>query len=117
MTSTAIHHMHKRKRIHIHHEIYPHPEKWKNRLDMVVFGVALFSVLMTIPQVIAVWTTKNVSGVSPAYWMMVSFAAFCWLIYGLVHKENKIVVVNALSMVLDALVVIGVWMSVGHFML
>ncbi|MBI5227073.1 hypothetical protein HY988_00660 [Candidatus Micrarchaeota archaeon] len=117
MTSSAIHHLHKRKRIHQKHEKYPHPDKWKNRLDLIVFGIGLFAVFMTIPQVIEVWTNKNVAGVSPATWITYALASFCWMIYGVVHKEDKIVVVNALYVVLNLLVVAGVWVSIGHLAL
>ncbi len=117
MTSSAVHHLHKRKRIHKMHEPYPHPDKWKDRLDMIVFGVALFSVIMTIPQVISVWSDHNVSGIAPSSWVAYTIAAFFWMLYGFVHKENKIIAVNAINLFLNALVVVGVWMISGHFML
>jgi len=37
----AVHHLHKRKRIHEKHEVYPHPDKWKNRLDKIIYFIAI----------------------------------------------------------------------------
>ncbi len=104
----ALHHVHVRKRVHQDLEPYPHPDGWKNLLDRLVFGVALFSALMTIPQLMQVWLQGNSSGVSVLSWGAYTLASCFWVVYGLVHRERVIIIVYSLFAILNALVVVGV---------
>ncbi len=104
----ALHHVHVRKRVHERLEPYPHPDGWKNLLDRLVFGVALFSAIMTIPQLLQVWVQHDSSGVSVLSWGAYTVAACFWVVYGLVHREPVIIMVYSLFAVLNLLVVVGV---------
>jgi uncharacterized protein with PQ loop repeat len=106
----GIHHLHKRKRIHGQGEPYPHPDKWMSTLDSLVFVVALFSVLMTIPQVLEIWMSRSASGVSLISWTAYSISSVFWVIYGLVHREKMIIAVYALFALLNMAVVAGILM-------
>ncbi len=103
----AIHHVHLRKRVHQKLEPYPNPEPWKNLLDKLVFGVALFSALMTIPQILQIWGHSDSSGVSVLSWGAYTLASCFWVGYGLVHREPVIITVYSLFAVLNFLVVLG----------
>lgn len=102
----SIHHMHVRKRLHQNLEPYPHPDKWKNLLDNLVFAFAMFSALMTIPQLLEVWG-RSATGVSPLSWGAYTITSCFWVVYGLSHKEPMIITVNALFAVLNGLVFVG----------
>ncbi|HSB47592.1 MAG TPA: PQ-loop domain-containing transporter [Candidatus Bilamarchaeum sp.] len=104
----GIHHLHKRKRIHELNQPYPHPDKWMNRLDSLVFIVAFFSVLMTVPQAFQIWTTHSAAGVSLASWGAYSLSSMFWVIYGIAHREKMIVAVYALFALLNLSVVAGI---------
>jgi len=104
----GMHHLHKRKRVHELKEPYPHPDKWISTLDSLVFVIALFSVVMTIPQVLDIWVNKSAQNVSLVSWAAYLVAAMFWVVYGLVHREKVIIAVYILFAILDALVVLGI---------
>jgi uncharacterized protein with PQ loop repeat len=104
----GIHHLHRRKRMHALSEPYPHPDRWINLLDSLVFAVALFSVIMTVPQAYDIWTTQNAAGVSLVSWSAYTVAAVFWVIYGLVHREYVIVAIYSLFALLNLAVVWGI---------
>lgn len=108
MVQDGMHHFHIRKRIHQKHEPYPHPEKWKKFVDKAIYAVAIFGPLMTLPQVIKIWVEKNAAGVSAITWTAYLLVAVFWLIYGIMHKEKPIIVMNSLWIFLEIFVVAGI---------
>jgi uncharacterized protein with PQ loop repeat len=107
LMANPLHHIHKRKEAGSTLEPFPHPDKWKNALDRMVFMFAMFSAVMTIPQLFQVWVAGNSSGVSPLSWGAYTVTAMFWTLYGMVHREPMIISVNVLFTVLNALVFIG----------
>lgn len=106
MTS-GIHHFHRRKRIHVKHEPYPHPNKWKRFLDKAIYFIAVFGPVMTIPQVLRIWRGKNATGVSVVSWSAYLFVAAFWLLYGIVHKEKPIIFTNILWIIFEIMIISG----------
>ena len=104
----AIHHLHSRKRIHQNLEPYPHPEKFKNLIDKLVYFVALFVIIMTLPQLAEIWINKNANGVSVLSWSAYTLASLFWCFYGIVHKEKPIILTYAVAAVLYCFIVVGV---------
>jgi uncharacterized protein with PQ loop repeat len=102
------HHVSKRRRVHEKLEPYPHPDKWKNRIDRMVYAIALFGLLMTLPQMNSIWIEKNAAGVSAASWSAYGITAFFWLIYGTLHKEKPLILINAAWLFFDMLIVAGI---------
>lgn len=103
----GLHHFHRRKRIYQKHEPYPHPDKFKRFIDKSIYFVALFGIVMTLPQITKIWVEKNAAGVSAASWTAYTITAMFWLIYGVAHKEKPIIVTNSLWIVLEVLIVVG----------
>jgi uncharacterized protein with PQ loop repeat len=104
----AIHHLHSRKRIHENLEEYPHPDKLKNIMDRLIYFVALFSVVMTLPQLAEIWINKNAIGVSILSWSAYTIASSFWCFYGIVHKEKPIIYTYAVASVLYCFIVVGI---------
>ena len=101
------HHFHRRKRIYLHHEPYPHPNKWKRLMDNLIYFVGIVGPVMTIPQVTKIWIDKNSQGVSVVSWATYTILSVFWLIYGIMHKEKPIIFTSSQLFIFDALVVIG----------
>lgn len=97
MYNKAIHHkIHKRKRRHIHKQEYPHPNKNIRFLDNTCL---VFSVLMpatTIPQIWKIFKYQQVDGLSLGMWVLYTIGVIPFLIYGIVHKEKPLIVLNIL---------------------
>ncbi len=105
--SPGLHHFQKRKRIFEKLEPYPHPDKWKNLFDKLIYVFGIFGPIMTIPQVTQIWIEKNAAGVSLVTWVAYLIVAVFWVFYGLLHKEKAIVFIYLVWIVLDALIVLG----------
>lgn len=83
-------------------------ENQKHYIDKMIYPIALISPLMTIPQLIEIWTTRQVQGVSFITWLAYGVVNAFWIYYGIVHKEKPIIVADVLLFLLDASIVIGV---------
>ena len=103
----GLHHFHRRKRIYVNHEPYPHPDKWKRLVDNLIYVVGVIGPIMTVPQILKVWIDKNASGISIISWIAYSIMAMFWITYGIMHKEKPIIVTSGLLFITDLLVVVG----------
>jgi uncharacterized protein with PQ loop repeat len=106
--SKGLYHLHRRKRIHVKHEKYPHPHKWVRMLDHLVLSLAVIGPMFDIPQLYQIYAKKSAEGVSFFTWFLFAFFAIPWLIYGIVHKEKPIIISYALWILIDSAIVIGV---------
>ena len=102
-----IHHKHKRKRIHIGHEKYPHPNKLKNFVDKLIYVVGVFVPAMSLIQVHKIYAEKTADGISMIAYCGFFAANLVWLLYGFLHKEKPIVLMYILLAVFNFAVIIG----------
>lgn len=107
---SGLHHFLSRKFLYQKLEPYPHPEKYKRILDKIVYVAGIAGPVMTIPQVLIIWMEKNASGTSLITWISYTIITFFWLLYGLAHKEKPIIISNALWIVFEIVIVIGIYM-------
>ena len=70
--------------------------------------VAIVEPLMTLPQVLQIWTTKDAHNVSLIAWVLYIFASSVWLLYGLKIGNKALAVTGALWIAVDAAVVAGI---------
>lgn len=89
-------------------EAYPHPVAWKRWLDRAVYAAGILSPLMTIPQAMQVWETRDVTGLSLVTWGTYVVSSAVWTVYGIVHKERPIVLSNVLFFVLNGMITAGI---------
>ncbi len=102
---TGLHHFHKRKRIYLKHELYPHPNKWKRLLDTIIYPVALIGPILAIPQVLKIWSEKDASSIALITWVLLIIPAFLWVIYGFSHKEKPIILSSSAWILIYLLVI------------
>jgi uncharacterized protein with PQ loop repeat len=77
-------------------------------LERVLRGFSVLIMLMTVPQVVTVWTGPSVSGVSLWTWLSYLLSAVLWLFYGIRKRDKTIYVACIGWILLDAAIVIGV---------
>ena len=77
-------------------------------LEKVLRVVSLFTMVMTVPQVLTVWVAHNASGVSVLSWGTYLFSALLWLGYGIRKRDKTIYLACIGWIVLDAAVVLGI---------
>ena len=64
----------------------------------------------TSPQIIQVYTTKSASGVSLLTWILLTLFNMLWTLYGAAHKDKQLFFANALMVLFDLILIIGVLM-------
>ena len=77
-------------------------------LEKVLPALSVFTMLMTVPQVWAVWVQGSVAGVSLLSWGAYLLSAVLWFFYGLQKRDKTIYVACIGWLLLDAAVVVGV---------
>src|SRR5438270_11243412 len=78
------------------------------RLEKVLRGLSVFTMLMTVPQVLTIWIERNAGGVSLISWVSYLFGACLWFVYGLQKGDKTIYLACVGWVLLDLAVVIGV---------
>jgi len=77
-------------------------------LERILRALSVVTMLMTVPQVVIVWTGPSVEGVSMLSWLSYLVSACLWLVYGL-RKQDKTIYLACIGWILlDAAIVIGV---------
>jgi len=78
------------------------------RLRRVLGGMSIFTMLMTIPQVLTIWVDRQAAGVSLLTWSTYFVSAILWLWYG-IRKHDKNIYLPCIGWILlDAAVIVGV---------
>jgi uncharacterized protein with PQ loop repeat len=77
-------------------------------LEKVLRGLSVFTMLMTVPQVLTIWVGRDAGGVSLVSWLSYLLAACLWFVYGLQKRDKTIYLACVGWVVLDAAVVVGV---------
>ena len=106
--ASAIHHLHKRKRVHEKHEKYPHPNKWKNLLDKLIYVVAIVGPLSAIPQIVKLWVHKTAEGVAIIPWVAFLIGAVFMAIYGFMHKERPLIIMYISWIAVHITIIVGI---------
>ena len=79
-----------------------------NFLDKLTFTVGVIGPFTVLPQIYSIYSTHKVSGVSLATWLLILIVTFPWILYGVAHKDNSIIVSFTLWEVANLSVVVGV---------
>lgn len=104
----ALLHLHRRKRIHLYKEIYPHPHTYKRVLDRIVYIMAVIVPVMTIPQLYTIWSDRAAEDVSLATWITYVLHSITFLLYGFAHKEKPLVLMYSFQLIVNAFIVVGI---------
>jgi uncharacterized protein with PQ loop repeat len=90
----GLQHLHLRKRIHQKNEAYPSENKLKRFYDKLIFGLAILCPFLNLPQLLKILVEKSAEGVSAISWFSFSAISTMWFIYGFIHREKPIIIVN-----------------------
>lgn len=76
-------------------------------IDKSAYLMGAITIAVNVPQLIAVWTSPSVAGVSIISWIGFSLGSLFWLIYGLLHHEKPIIVINGGLIIIQGLIILG----------
>jgi uncharacterized protein with PQ loop repeat len=79
-------------------------------LEQALRILAVVTMVMTIPQVIAVWTQPNIGGFALVSWATYLVSSAAWLVYGIRKQDALICITNFGWIGLDAAIVAGLLM-------
>jgi uncharacterized protein with PQ loop repeat len=82
----------------------------RTTIDKLMAVTAIIHPLTAIPQVLIIYSTQNVSGVSLTTWLSFMIMGSIFLAYGIIHRLKPFIVTQILWFIVDVLVVLGVLM-------
>ncbi len=94
--------------------MHPHPampvHAWPSDAIMkrLLAGMSIFTLLMTVPQIYAIWASRQAAGVSLLSWAAYWMSAFVWFVYGIQKRDRNIYLPCVGWLLLDGAVVLGI---------
>jgi uncharacterized protein with PQ loop repeat len=77
-------------------------------LRRLLGGMSIFTMLMTIPQVLTIWVGQQAAGVSLLSWSAYLVSALLWFWFGIRKGDKNIYLACVGWIVLDVAVIVGV---------
>ena len=84
-----------------------HDEPSGTAMSRLLGGMSVFTMLMTIPQVLTIWVGHAAAGVSVVSWSAYLVSAVLWFWYGLQKRDKNIYLPCVGWVGLDAAVIVG----------
>jgi len=85
----------------------PHDASPPTAFDKILRSFSVIALLMTVPQVLSVWSARDVGGVSMVSWATYLLSACLWFVYGWRKRDKTIYLACIGWIVLDAAIVAG----------
>ena len=76
-------------------------------LRRLLGGMSVFTLLMTVPQVLIIWVGHEAAGVSVLSWSAYLLSAVLWFWYGIQQRDKNIYLPCVGWMALDSAVIAG----------
>ena len=77
-------------------------------MKQLLGGMSIFTLLMTVPQIYAIWASRQAAGVSLLSWTAYWISAFVWFVYGIQKRDRNIHLPCVGWLLLDGAVVVGI---------
>jgi uncharacterized protein with PQ loop repeat len=84
-----------------------HVSRSDTRLRRLLGGMSIFTMLMTIPQVLTIWIGHQAGGVSIISWSAYLTSAILWLWFGMRQRDKNISLPCVGWIALDSAVIVG----------
>ena len=82
-------------------------ETSRSTFNRLLGAMSVFTLLMTVPQVLTIWVGHQAAGVSVVSWSAYLLSALLWFWYGLQKRDRNIYLPCVGWVGLDAAVIIG----------
>lgn len=90
-----------------HHRLKRTKQKSKT-LEQAMLIVAIFEPLMTIPQIIDIYSHPGEGHISVLTWVLYAVASLMWLVYGLYNHNKPLILTGVLWLIMEILVIAGI---------
>jgi MtN3 and saliva related transmembrane protein len=75
-------------------------------IDKLVLGIAFIAPLVTLPQVFKVYQTRSAADISVLSWVLYVACAVPWFLYGIVHRDRRIIISTTLWIIFDVWIIV-----------
>lgn len=86
----------------------PHPPSSGRMMSRLLGSMSVFTMLMTLPQVLTIWIGHQAAGVSLVSWSAYLVSAVLWFGHGVRTHDKNIYLACVGWIVLDSAVIVGV---------
>ena len=83
------------------------PSRSETLFSRLLGAMSVFTMLMTVPQVLTIWVGHQAAGVSVVSWSAYLLSAVLWFWYGLQKRDRNIYLPCVGWVGLDAAVIVG----------
>jgi uncharacterized protein with PQ loop repeat len=83
------------------------PPRSETLFSRLLGAMSVFTMLMTVPQVLTIWVGHQAAGVSVVSWSAYLLSAILWFWYGLQKRDRNIYLPCVGWVGLDAAVIVG----------
>jgi MtN3 and saliva related transmembrane protein len=74
-------------------------------VELIGFAAAFLTTIAFIPQVVQVWKTKSVQGLSLTTYIIFVIGVFLWFLYGLRIGSLSMIIANSITVVLALIII------------
>jgi uncharacterized protein with PQ loop repeat len=92
----------------IHHSLHKIKKTNTDYLDSTMSVVAFISPFAVTPQILQIYQTKDVQGISLVTWIISILSSVIWLAYGLHHKDKPIIFNSILGTLFCSMITVGI---------
>ena len=92
------------------HKHVAHNKPKKEFFDYIVYFFTIATPLFELPQAYAIYASKSAEDVSMLTWSFFLLDNFVWIIYAMKRKVIPLLITTALYLVIETVVVIGIFM-------
>ncbi len=82
----------------------------QRNMDKLIYLMTPITIVIFVPQLAKIYTEQNAAGLSLVSWTGMLIGSVFWLLYGFVHKEKPMIVVNVAIGIIQFLIVVGILM-------
>jgi uncharacterized protein with PQ loop repeat len=76
-------------------------------MKQLLGALSIFTLVMTVPQILAIWVSREAAGVSLLSWSAYWISALVWFWYGIRKRDRNIYLPCLGWLLLDGAVVVG----------
>ena len=80
---------------------------FNSSIERLAYIAGIASPIVTLPQLIQIWTTRDASGVSLITWFSYLVIVIIMTLYGIIHKEKPLIIMYGSLIIVDSLIIIG----------
>jgi len=73
-------------------------------INLIGYIAAILTTLSFLPQAIQTIKTRNTDGISLLMYLMFTIGVAFWLLYGILIKNNAIIIANAMTLILASII-------------